>query len=121
VIRLAESISVRQVAVEANNVRPGAADDILAELSADIQLDHVSNPKVSAKTVNGTVTMTGPLAFRLPRFTTMAAMPLMMPHDVSFTLNAKVTEKGDIVSDFPLKYLPEPPPPGIRTETNASS
>jgi len=40
---------------------------------------------------------------------------LMMPHDVSFTLNAKVTEKGDIVSDFPLKYLPEPPSPGIRT------
>ncbi len=31
-------------------------------VSGDIQLDRVSNPKVMAKTVNGTVMMTGPLA-----------------------------------------------------------
>ena len=29
---------------------------------------------------------------------------LMMPRDASFTLNA-VSEKNDIISDFPLKYL----------------
>jgi hypothetical protein len=36
---------------------------------------------------------------------------LAMPHDASFQLNAKVSEKHDIVSDFALKYLSEPPPP----------
>jgi hypothetical protein len=35
---------------------------------------------------------------------------LMMPRDASFTLNARVSEKNDIISDFPLKYLPEHPP-----------
>jgi len=34
-----------------------------------------------------------------------------MPHDASFRLSAKVSEKHDIVSDFALKYLSEPPPP----------
>jgi hypothetical protein len=34
---------------------------------------------------------------------------MMMPHDSSFTLNAKVSETSDIISDFPLKYMPEPP------------
>src|SRR5690349_13987639 len=39
-----------------------------------------------------------------------------MPHDASFQLNAKVSEKHDIVSDFPLKYLSEPPPPPPRAK-----
>ena len=34
-----------------------------------------------------------------------------MPRDASFQLNAKISEKHDIVSDFALKYLREPPPP----------
>jgi hypothetical protein len=36
---------------------------------------------------------------------------LAMPHDASFQLNAKISDKHDIVSDFQLKYLAEPPPP----------
>ena len=36
---------------------------------------------------------------------------LAMPHDASFQLSAKVSEKRDIVSDFPLKFIEPPPPP----------
>ena len=95
-------------------------------VSGDIQLDRVSNPKVSAKTVNGTVTMTGPLASRAstdsPNMT--GDVVLRMPHDASFQLNAKVSEKHDIVSDF-VEILDDtdasapPPKPDPTAETPA--
>src|SRR5215213_5265295 len=100
--------------VEVVNVR-GATDEDTFEVgtvSGDIQLSRVSNPKVTAKTVNGTVTMTGPLAKSgWYGFTNMAGdVVLAMPHDASFQLNARVSERHDIVSDFALKYLSEAPP-----------
>ncbi len=57
--------------------------------------------------------MTGPLAKAgLYSFqNTTGDVVLGMPHDASFRLNAKVSERHDIVSDFALKYLSEPPPP----------
>jgi hypothetical protein len=101
--------------VEVVNVRPATDEDTLevGTVSGDIQLNRISNPKVTAKTVNGTVTMTGPLAKSgWYGFTNMAGdVVLVMPHDASFQLNAKVSEKHDIVSDFALKYLNETPPP----------
>src|SRR6185369_3957294 len=46
---------------------------------------------------------------------------LAMPHDASFQLNAKVSDKHNIVSDFTLKYLsdvtPPPPPVVIKPKT----
>ena len=101
--------------VEVTNVRPATDEDTLevGTVSGDIQLNHVSTPKVSVKTVNGTVTMTGPLAksgeygFQ----NTSGDLILAMPRDASFRLNAKVSEKHSIVSDFVLKYLSEVPPP----------
>ena len=101
--------------VEVVNVKPSSTDDTLevGTVSGDIQLQHVSNPRVMAKTVNGTVTMTGPLARSGHySFTNMTGdIVLALPHDASFQLNAKVSEKRDIVSDFPLKYLAETPAP----------
>src|SRR5688500_1085673 len=49
--------------VEVVNVRPANEDDTfeVGTVSGDIQLDRVSSRKVLAKTVNGTVTMSGPL------------------------------------------------------------
>ncbi|HEU4432505.1 MAG TPA: DUF4097 family beta strand repeat-containing protein, partial [Pyrinomonadaceae bacterium] len=97
------------------NVKPSNADDTfeVGTVSGDIQLDRVSVPKVMAKTVNGNVTMTGPLARSGNyAFTNMAGdVILALPHDASFQLNAKVSEKRDIVSDFALKYIEMPPPP----------
>jgi len=101
--------------VEVINVRPATDDDTLevGTVSGDIQLNHVSTPKVSVKTVNGTVTMTGPLAKAGEYgFQNMSGdLVLAMPRDASFRLNAKVSEKHSIVSDFVLKYLSEAPPP----------
>jgi hypothetical protein len=109
------SLSSAGGVVEVMNVRPSDDEDTfeVGTVSGDIQLSRVSNPKVTAKTVNGTVTMTGPLAKAgYYSFTNMAGdVNLGMPHDASFRLNAKVSEKHDIVSDFALKYLSEPPPP----------
>jgi hypothetical protein len=107
--------------VEVINVRAATDEDTfeVGTVSGDIQLDRVTNPKVTAKTVNGTVTMIGPLAKQgWYGFTNMTGdIVLAMPHDASFQLNAKVSEKHVIVSDFTLKYLsdatPPPPPPVV--------
>ena len=111
--------------VEAINIRAASDEDTfdVGTVSGDIQLDRVSNPKVTAKTVNGTVIMSGPLAksgwYGLTNIT--GDIVLAMPHDASFQLNAKVSDKHDIVSDFNLKYLsdatPPPPPPAVKPKT----
>ena len=101
--------------VEAINVRAATDEDTfeVGTVSGDIELNRVSNPKVMAKTVNGTVMMSGPLAKAgYYAFTNMAGdIVLALPSDASFQLNAKVSEKHDIVSDFKLTYLNETPPP----------
>jgi Putative adhesin len=101
--------------LEVMNVRATTDEDTfeVGTVSGDIQLSRVSNPKVTAKTVNGTLSMNGPLAKSGSYgFTNMSGdVVLAMPHDASFQLNAKVSDKHDIVSDFALKYLSEPPPP----------
>lgn len=101
--------------VDAVNVRGADADDTfeVGTVSGDIQLDRIANPKVTAKTVNGTMTMSGALVKSgYYTFTNMTGDVLLaLPHDASFRLNAKVSEKHDIVSDFALKYLAESAPP----------
>ncbi len=114
--------------VEAINIRAASDEDTfdVGTVSGDIQLDRVSNPKVTAKSVNGTVTMSGPLAksgwYGLTNMT--GDIVLAMPHDASFQLNAKVSDKHDIVSDFNLKYLsdatPPAPPPPLKPKTPES-
>lgn len=112
--------------VEAINIRAASSDDTfeVGTVSGDIQLDHVSIPKVMVKTVNGTVTMTGPLVksgyYALTNMT--GDVVLELPADASFQLNAKVSEKHNIVSDFKLNYVEEPPKapaPRVPTRTPA--
>lgn len=101
--------------VEVVNVRPATDEDTfeVGTVSGDIQLDRVANAKVMAKTVNGTVMLTGPLVKAGSYgFTNMTGdIILALPHDASFQLNAKVSDKHDIVSDFKLTYQSEPSPP----------
>jgi len=100
--------------VEVFNVRADSEDDTfeVGTVSGDIQLVRVSSPRVMAKTVSGTMMMSGPLAKSGNYgFTSMTGdMVFAMPSDASFQLNAKVSEKHSIISDFPLKYLSEPTP-----------
>ena len=101
--------------VEVSNVRPASDEDTfeVGTVSGDIQLDRVSVAKVTAKTVNGTLMMSGPLAKSgYYAFTSVTGdMVLALPSDASFQLNAKVSEKHDLLSDFNLKYINEPPAP----------
>lgn len=101
--------------IDVLNVKAADGEDTfeVGTVSGDIQLDRVSTPKVIAKTVNGTVTMTGPLAKSgWYGFTNMTGdIVLEMPPDASFRLQAKVSEKHDIVSDFKLTYVTDPPAP----------
>ena len=101
--------------VEVFNVRADSEDDTfeVGTVSGDIQLVRVSSPRVLAKTVSGTMMMSGPLAKSGNYgFTSMTGdMVFAMPSDASFQLNAKVSERKDIISDFKLTYIEEPPQP----------
>ena len=109
--------------VDVSNVRPTSDEDTfeVGTVSGDIQLDRVSIAKVTAKTVNGTLTMSGPLAkagnYGFSSVT--GDVVLALPSDASFQLIAKVSEKHDIVSDFKLKYINEPamPAPPAKPKT----
>jgi len=101
--------------LEVANVHAVTDEDTfeVGTVSGDIQLNRVGHSKVTAKTVNGALSMTGPLAKSGNYgFTNMTGdVILSMPRDASFQLNAKVSEKRDIVSDFTLKYSSEAPLP----------
>jgi Putative adhesin len=106
--------------VEATNIRAVTLEDTfeVGTVSGDIQLEGIANPKVMAKTVNGTVNMSGALVKSgYYSFTNVTGeIVLALPRDASFRLSAKVSDKHDILSEFPLKYLAEPapaPPPQV--------
>jgi hypothetical protein len=103
--------------VEVMNFRASNAEDSfeVGTVSGDIQLDHIATPKVLVKTVSGSLTMSGALVKSgYYSFTNMTGDVLLeLPHDASFRLSAKVNDKQDIVSDFPLTYLNQTPPPGM--------
>lgn len=100
--------------IEVYNVKAGSSDDSfeVSSISGDIQLERVGSPKVLARSTNGTVTMIGPLIKSGEYvFNNMTGdVVLGLPHDASFKLSAKVSDRRDIVSDFALKYLPDAPP-----------
>ena len=100
--------------VQAANVRGADGDDTfeVGTVSGDIQLDKITSPTVMAKTVNGTLTMSGALVKSGNyAFTNMTGdVVLALPHDASFRLKAKVSEKKSLLSEFPLTYIGESQP-----------
>ena len=103
--------------VEVINLRPTAAADGFdaVSVSGDLNLEGVSHSQLNARTVTGDVHLTGPLAAggRYGFKTMSGDITLTMPDDSSFHLSAKVSNDGEIISDFPLTLMPDvvPPPP----------
>ncbi len=101
-------ISLKSVggSVTATGLRPGDADDCFdaSTISGDIELEGVSHPQISARTVNGEVHFSGPLAHagQYTFNTTTGDVTLSLPSDASFRLNARVSQDAEITSDFPL-------------------
>jgi hypothetical protein len=100
--------------IEATNIRAASPEDTLevGTVSGDIQLEGIASPHVMAKTVSGTLNMSGALVkqgyYSVTNVT--GEIVLTMPPNASFRLNAKVSDKQDIDSEFALKYLGEPSP-----------
>lgn len=92
--------------VEATNVRSNTAGDDFdaGTVSGDVVLDRVSHAQVHAKSVSGSVNMTGPLAHggRYDFKTMSGDVTLALPSDSSFKVNAKVAHGGEIISDFAI-------------------
>lgn len=100
--------------IDVANLRPVDSGDVFeaASVSGDLMLDGVSHALLKARTVSGNVQLSGPLASRgRYGFQTLSGdVTLAMPVDASFNLIAKVSQDGEIFSDFPLTLIPDPPP-----------
>ncbi len=116
------SVRLRSVSgdVEAADVRANETGDFFKvnSTSGEINLIEIGHMRVEAITVNGDVSMNGPLAsggvydFK----TTTGNVTLTMPGDSSFRLNARVVASGEIVTDFLIKTARNPAAP---TETTS--
>jgi Putative adhesin len=100
--------------IDVANLRPVDSGDVFeaASVSGDLMLDGVSHTLLKARTVSGNVQLSGPLASRgRYGFQTLSGdVTLAMPVDASFNLIARVSQDGEIFSDFPLTLIPDPPP-----------
>jgi hypothetical protein len=94
--------------VEVRDMRPLDASDFLKIRTAggDILLDRVGPARIEATTISGELRMMGPLARGgVYVFTTTSGdITLLLPPDASFNLSAKVSEGGEVITEFPLKY-----------------
>ncbi len=100
------SVSSAGGTVAAINLKPVGANDEFEVLttSGDIELSNVTHHQVTTKTVSGNLTMNGPLApagrYGFNSFS--GDVTLAMPANASFKLVAKISQDGEIVTDFPL-------------------
>ena len=100
------SISSAGGSVDATNLRPvDVADTIdVVTTSGDITLSQVTHKQINTKTVSGNLTLSGPLAaagrYWFNSFS--GDVTLALPANSSFKLLAKVSEDGEIITDFPL-------------------
>jgi DUF4097 and DUF4098 domain-containing protein YvlB len=94
--------------IEASGLRPLDGSDFLKvkTVSGDILLEEVGQARVEASTISGELRLMGMLARGgLYEFTTTNSdISMLLPVESSFKLNAKVSEGGEIITEFPLKY-----------------
>lgn len=92
--------------IDASNVRPAQAGDTFEakSLAGDITLEGVSHGQLKARTLNGSLCATGPLAKggRYDLQTMSGDLTLTLPENSSFRVTARFSQGADIISDFPL-------------------
>lgn len=98
-------------AIEAMDLKPADTGDVFdaSSVSGDVMLDRITHAQLNAHTVNGNVHMNGPLV-RGGRYgfrTYSGDVTLSLPADASFKLSAKLSQRAEIVTDFPLTITPE--------------
>jgi len=100
-------------AIEARKVRPADSADRfdISTVGGDVNLEDVGHAQANAHTVNGDISMTGPLAHggRYEFHTFSGDVMLSMPADSSFRLSARMGQSADIITDFPLTLKPVTP------------
>ena len=100
------SISSAGGSVDATNLRPVDVGDTIdvVTTSGDITLSQVTHKQINTKTVSGNLMLSGPLAaagrYWFNSFS--GDVTLALPANSSFKLLAKVSEDGEIITDFPL-------------------
>jgi len=79
-------------------------------VGGDITLEKIGFVELKAKTVSGTVSLSGPLAAggRYDFKTISGDVTLALPADSSFRLDAKLSRGGELVTEFPLRITTEP-------------
>jgi DUF4097 and DUF4098 domain-containing protein YvlB len=106
--------------IEVKDLRPLAGSDFLKirTVSGDILLDGIGPAHVEASTISGELRLAGPLVRggRYDLTTTNGDVTILAPADASFNLNARVSEGGEIITDFQLKY--KEPGPTSHTPTH---
>jgi hypothetical protein len=94
--------------IEARDIRAIDGSDFLKikSISGDVILDRIGPARIEASAISGELKLLGPLARGgVYNFsTTIGDVTLLLPADSSFKVNAKVSESGEIVTEFPLKY-----------------
>ena len=100
-------ISVSSISgnVEATNLKAVEGSDAfeVVSVSGDITLDGVTHTQLNAKTVNGNVNLSGPLATagRYMFNTFSGDVTLKLPVESSFRLTAKVSQGGEVITRLP--------------------
>lgn len=94
--------------IEARDIRAVDGSDSLKikSISGDVILTRIGPARIEASAISGELKLLGPLARGgvYSFTTTIGDVTLLLPADSSFKLNAKVSERGEIVTEFPLKY-----------------
>jgi DUF4097 and DUF4098 domain-containing protein YvlB len=94
--------------IEVTDFRALDANDFLKmrTTSGDILLKQVTQTRVDATTISGELKLEGKLARggSYTFMTTTGDLTLALPADSSFKLNARISENGEIVTEFPIKY-----------------
>lgn len=93
--------------VKATDARAGVASDelIVKSMSGEVALERVDYRRVEATSVSGNLRMSAPLsaAGSYELKSTLGDVTLTLPGNLSFRVEATVSRRGEVVSDFPLE------------------